>query len=33
LFILGGAAGGFIGIQLARRLGHKRALTLVFAAS
>jgi uncharacterized membrane protein YfcA len=32
-FIAGGAAGGFIGIRLSHRLaGHKRALSLVFAA-
>jgi uncharacterized membrane protein YfcA len=32
LFIVGGTAGGALGIALARRLaGHKRALTLVFS--
>lgn len=33
LFVLGGAAGGFAGIQLAHKLaGHKHALSLTFAA-
>jgi uncharacterized membrane protein YfcA len=32
LFIVGGAAGGMLGIMLAKRLaGHKRALSLVFS--
>jgi uncharacterized membrane protein YfcA len=32
LFILGGALGGVVGIQLAHRLsGHKHALTLTFS--
>lgn len=32
LFAIGGAAGGLLGIQLARHLsGHKHALTLTFS--